>query len=226
MSIKQGQQEFQFVAYNGPSNKESLSTIKRHVMNDYFRKQGKSDATPVANTGRTRSKYHVEPSDSAESLRSHVRGVKATKDRSVASSSRVIEGLVSRPASSASKKSSEICLTTSQKAPLIHTSSSPGAHRSDPFDTLPVKQIPDDLIEWFPCLYEDDMKDASWVHKSNVLWAKNIWHSSTQDTGLFYTVLSQAERNRMVMTRSVDNRRYLFLRGQALQALRKRISSE
>ena len=112
------------------------------------------------------------------------------------------------------------------KSHSIHSVRSPGAHSPDPFDTLPVKQLPDDLLKWFPCLYEGDAKNASWVHKSNVQWAQNIWHSSTQDTGLFYSVLSQAERNRMVMTHSADNRRYLFLRGQALQALRERVSGE
>lgn len=211
-------QEFQFVLCSGkPSkDKQQVTNIKKHVMLDYYRKQASAATTKhTANTKRVRSKPGSEPFESSE------------VDRLSSASSRlVITDSITRTGRSISPQPPAARLSWSQNAPSVHTTSSPGAHRADPFDCLPVKQIPDDLIEWFSCLYEGDMKDTSWVHKSNVQWAQNIWHSSTQDTALFFTVLSQAERNRMVLTRSTDNRRYLFLRGQALQALRKRISSQ
>ncbi|KAL1297992.1 hypothetical protein AAFC00_006498 [Neodothiora populina] len=201
MAPKQTTQVYQFVTYTGEDpdkdKKQVLSNIRKHVMHDYFRKQGKTVDLPVGKSKKGKSKADTLPSGSS---------TQPVRD----DTSLIITAPPTR---------------TRTPPKSDHMPGSPRGPRFDPFDSLPVKGIPDDLIEWFPCLYEGDSKNTSWVHKSNVMWAQNIWHSSTQDTALFYTVLSQAERNRLVVTKSEDKRRYLFLRGQALQALRKRMGT-
>lgn len=215
--MAQKSQKFHFVAYSATQEKggnSNITSIKKHVMYDYFRKQGKDNAKQTAGKPKpTKSKRnninHSHPDEPNAQLALDNALVNATKMLASTTVSADVEQpeWVSRP-----------------RAARVQTS--PGAHRSDPFDSFPVKQIPDGLINWFPVLYDGEVKNASWIHKSNVQWAQNIWQSSTHDQGLFYTVLSQAERNRMIMTNSTDSTRYLYLRGQALQALRKRISGK
>lgn len=225
-------QAYQFVPCSGNSGRDkaqSLTSVKKHVMKDYFRKQGKRSVRHVGRSKQNKPiKSDVEPESSPEPRRSyepnaldHANSTPALGD--------LVAMMSSRSVLLDDSISETTCLVETQEAnsdcSKIHRS--PGVSQSDPFDSLPVKHIPNGLVEWFPCLYTGyDKGQDSWVHRCNLVWAQNLWHSAVQDVGLFYTVLSQAERNRMVMTCSADNRRYLFLRGQALQALRKQISSK
>lgn len=226
-------QTFQFVPCSGSPNKDkrqSLTSIRKHVMHDYFRKQA-----VVASGQGSRGARHsdttagdqiiVRPKTKARTIT----GPEQTSSNAVVTSFTFIveDPEAETKKASVPQHSTKSCPKQARKQRQVAIiGSPPGAHRSDPFDCFPVKNIPDDLIEWFPTLYQPEDENSDWVHKTNVEWARNIWQSSKEDSGLFYTVLSQAERNRMVLTESVDDRRYLFLRGQALHALRKRISGK
>lgn len=100
----------------------------------------------------------------------------------------------------------------------------PGALRLDPFDTLPVKGITNDLAQWHFALCDCYKSTSPWVYATNVGAAGLMWKSAVQNQGLFHILLSQAERNRIIVTRSTDKSKYLFHKGRALQILRDRIA--
>lgn len=215
--MAQEPQEFHFVAYSATldkGNTRNLTSIRRHVMYDYIRKQGKDTAKQIS----VRTKPAKLKRDNISNLHRDASDTRSAFHIALIDT----EYMPSRTTSDATIEKTKWL----SHARSISIDAPPGSHRSDPFDSFPVKQIPDDLINWFPALYDSEVKNASWIHRSNVQWAQNIWHSSTHDQGLFYTVLAQAERNRMIMTHSTDKTRYLYLRGQAIQALRKRVSGK
>jgi hypothetical protein len=66
-------------------------------------------------------------------------------------------------------------------------------------------------------------KNVPWVNVISAMWAQLVWRNSFDDPFLFNIMISTAERNRMIVTRSPNTTKYLVYKGKALEALRKRL---
>lgn len=225
MATAPGPQKFEFVSFEPREprpDRRSRKIVRQQVMWDYFRKQGKqtSRRRPGTNRKSTKPPRHapVGPSDANDRQLSSPEDVHASE-----SPSSTTRTHTSQESDVISRVSSRDTITTTRNDFPIHIARSPGTGRVDPFDSLLVRGLPDHLMSWYSKLYDCDTGAPPMICDTYKEWAQNIWHLSMQDDGLFYTLLSRAERNRMIMTKSENQDRYLIFRGQALRSLRERI---
>ncbi|KAF1343810.1 hypothetical protein BDV97DRAFT_66671 [Delphinella strobiligena] len=226
--------KFEFIPCSGhKDDKASLPRVRKHVMHDYFRRQGILEKDNATAQRKSRKK----------------RESKRAFDRQAPSgplcTTTVPETCSSCPGPGMFRKdqpSDEDSTSTTDTEYFVSAASSreisgiyqqslkndfkrlPDALRLDPFDTLPVKGITNDLAQWHFALCDCYKSTSPLVYATNIGVAGLVWRAAVQDQGLFHILLSQAERNRMIVTRSTDKSKYLFRKGRALQILRDRIA--
>ena len=231
-------QEYQFVNCPGPSskkNRQATTEVKRHVMHDYFRKRGKVAATKSphdrtqshkARKAKLNRSRTIESQDSYSSSGSSS-GSSCSTSGSIDADLTFFLRSPSFPKRRTIMSISDLERTErSQQLLAIGPNASVGCNQLDPFDSLPVKEFPHHLVQWYSCLHAHNKETGPWVYNTNDEWAQNIWRFSIVDQGLRYTLYARAEKNRIIMTRSRDESRYLSYLGKAFTALREKTLSK
>lgn len=228
------QPKFEFISCSGhKDDKVSLSRVRKHVMHDYFRRQGISVKHNATAQRKSRKEREPKRASDRQALSGPLHTITAPgtchacpgpdmfqeeqRSDEYSTSTTDTEHLVSIPSARAISRIYKQLLKNDFKR-------LPDALRLDPFDTLPVKGITNDLAQWHFALCDCYQSTSPWVYATNIEVAGLMWKSAVQDEGLFHILLSQAERNRIIVTRSSDKSKYLFHKGRALQILKDRIA--
>lgn len=230
------QPKFEFISCSGHKNdKLSLPRVRKHVMHDYFRRQGTSEKDNATAQRKSRRKREPKRASNREAPSGPLCTITVPgASHACAGPDMLREDQPSDGNSTSTTDTEHYASMPSARANSIiyqqllknDFKRLPDALRLDPFDTLPVKGITNDLAQWHFALCDCYKSTSPWVYATNVGVAGLMWRSAVQDQGLFHILLSQAEWNRLIVTRSTDKSKYLFHKGRALQILRDRITAE
>lgn len=226
------QTQFEFISCTGDNgDKPPLTRVRKHVMHDYFRRQGRPEkvTVPVRQKSEKRGcKPKLAPKLSTP-VEADIPCIGGSYARS---KPRLTEGLGMDPyigledfsSLFASKSSTQESQVEHHLTRSARYDTALGTLHFDPFDSLPVSGVPSDALYWHFALRGCSKHHSPWIYKTNVAWIERVWNISTKDKGLFNMLLSRAERNCKIITGSSDKARQLYHQGQAMRILRERLA--
>lgn len=197
---------FEFVSYPGVSEKErKLASIrvKKHVMYDYLRRRPRPDRnSPVSilEGERTTPIGHVSPLSpshckpcTSRVINSHDSCFNSLEPAKVNLTPTVDQYNTSGPTECLInfKDLRSFASWTPEQA-CTSINAHPGPYRLEPFDTLPITNVPDDLIHWHFALHSCQ-RMSPWMHTANAGWFNG--NGLVQHKILFFCVSYSLKQN-------------------------------
>lgn len=212
------QRNFEFISYEnsqpgGTSN--SMRKIHSHVMHDWVWRQEESDLR-----GSVRP-YHGDSSAQRLCLESPS-DAPAGKGQGVVQYSRRL----SRRKSRTTIQLREVSELDDEPPPNLpqaeHLNST-----LDPFDSLPVKNIPElkETLHWyFAESATAHQPPPSWLQQLNITWQESLWEMAKADAGVLHALLSIAETRKMTLVGHMDTTKYHYHIGRVLEIIQATLS--
>ncbi|KAF1346588.1 hypothetical protein BDV97DRAFT_222680 [Delphinella strobiligena] len=214
--------EFLFVTYTEQpekASKRTLRAVRKHVMDDYFRRQKGKDAKKHHTTAGVDRMLQAKGGSGRSSTASSIHSTEPCSQQY--SPPNLPESYTSCPSEVIDRQ----WYASHESSPL---SLSLSPQRVDPFDVLPLSGTidQDELIRWIS--YRDDTMNwelaVPWLYIYDSIYSKALWNASMDNRGLFHIMLSIGQSRRAIVRKQHDISTSLYHHGQALQCLRQRMA--
>lgn len=190
-------------------SKKSLGLVRKHVMDNYFRQQGKDPRRhhPLTAGERSQRKTVAKPRPNKKAARS-------SKD-------------VSQASPSSSSSSSSTSPTDSAPSPLDNRLA---IEQTDPFEALPMPHTisRDELLRW--TTRRPDARnwelDLPWLQGLDTAYSGALWNISMADKGAFHIMLCIGQARRSKAVSKHDSNTLLYHQTQVIAYINERLSGE
>lgn len=231
MALNRASNNFTFVTYTKApdlKSKRHSSAVRRHVMDDYFRRHQGRDPRKHSSCPSARQ-FSFDYADIWDDNVDPLPHTYPDLSRSVYPAIHQPSTILSTPDDNNTFSANQELMASSLRYTQLNVHS--GLEQLDPFDALPVSGFPNqnELLCWIG--RRSDFSEVEnwelrvpWIHIFDSIYTRNLWDVSMADKGLFYIMLCIGQARRSMVTGQFDRRPHITANMEMTRYVRERLS--